>query len=168
MKAKIKYHCGQQDLPVYSCPTKHITTAEATNILLDTNLGPARKMPNTVTKMRETAPPKLEARKLCQDVGDVTGASSASQLPRHHQQAADCRRKLTYGPNFAVATKSAVMRKEREGKKRQEGQESELTKRSDVKPLGINATTGSVLKAQPSRSTLSSHLPSRSRSAPNP
>ena len=161
MKTKIKHHCGQQDFPVYSCPTKPITTAEAMNILLDPNLDPARKLPNTVTKMRETAPPKLAARKLCQDVGDVTGASSASQLPRRHQWAADCQHMPTHGPNFAVTTKSAVMCKESEGKKRQEGQESELKKRSDVKPLGINAMTGSVLKAQPSRSTLSSHLLSR-------
>ena len=88
-------------------------------------------MPSTMTKLRETAqylPPKLAVRKLCEDVGDVTGASSASQLPRSGQQAADCRRKLTYSSNFAVAPKSAdplfplmVMCKESEGIKEQEG-----------------------------------------------
>ena len=38
MKTKIKYHCGRCDLPVYSCPSKRITTTEAMNILLDPNL----------------------------------------------------------------------------------------------------------------------------------
>ena len=82
-----------------------------------------------MTKLRETAqclPPKFAVRKLCQDVGDVTGASSASQLPRSRQQAADCRRKLTYGTNSAVMPKSAdplfplmLMCKESEGTKGQ-------------------------------------------------
>ena len=40
----------------------------------------------------------------------------------------------------------------------QNARENELTKRSDIKRLGINAMTESALKAQPSRSTLSSHL----------
>ncbi len=89
--------------------------------------GYVRTMPSTMTKLRETAqrlPPKLAVRKLCQDVGDVTGASSASQLPRSRQQAADCRRKLTYGANSSVAPKSVdplfplmIMCKESEGKK---------------------------------------------------
>ena len=84
-----------------------------------------------MTKLRETAqclPPKVAVRKLCQDVGDVTGASSASQLPRSRQQAADCRRKLTYGTNSAVMPKSAdplfplmLMCKESEGKKGEHG-----------------------------------------------
>ena len=93
--------------------------------------GYVRTMPSTMTKLRETTqylPPKIAVRKLCQDVGDMTGASSASQLPRSRQQAADCRRKLTYGPNLAVVPKSAdplfplmLMCKESEGKKDQEG-----------------------------------------------
>ena len=49
---------------------------------------------STVTELCETAeclPPKVAVRKICQDkdVCDVTGASSASQLPRSCQQAAD-------------------------------------------------------------------------------
>lgn len=42
VKTKIKYRCGRHDIPVYSCPPKHITTAEAMNILLDPNLDRAR------------------------------------------------------------------------------------------------------------------------------
>ena len=56
-----------------------------------------QKMPSTICKLHEASehlPPKYAVGKVTKSVGGLTGASSASKLPRNRQQSADCRRTL--------------------------------------------------------------------------